>query len=387
MELENLEMKIETALFRIKDLYDRTNGKCVLSFSGGKDSTIVAHFYLEAMKRGMVGDIPFIFADTQVEYGANYDFIKWFDKNVHKIIYLKPEKTFSQVLKQYGKPIMSKQKSDFLRTYHRVIKGKSKIKTPLESKRIIQMLTGHRYKTLDDGSFKLMRFPKGHKKEGQPEPCSERLGNKHFNFLHPDHEYQCSQKCCGILKKDPFELYYIENNIIGYYTGMRPKAEGGVRAAVYKSCTAFKTIKNKKQVIKLTHKMPLFDWAEEDIKKYIKMFNVKISIAYTKYGLKRTGCFMCPFPEELPKTLRILYEFEPKQYKAALFWLGDVYMDLEVELPFDKEYMEKYHIRHGIVKTRRLEMLKHYEKLRPTGYKRAFKNDNQTTIFEFINKE
>ena len=76
MELETLEMKIETALFRIKDLYDRTNGKCILSFSGGKDSTIVAHLYLEAMKRGLVGDIPFIFADTKVEYGANYEFIK-----------------------------------------------------------------------------------------------------------------------------------------------------------------------------------------------------------------------------------------------------------------------------------------------------------------------
>jgi 3'-phosphoadenosine 5'-phosphosulfate sulfotransferase (PAPS reductase)/FAD synthetase len=66
MNLENIEMKVETALFRIKDLYDRTEGKCVLSFSGGKDSTIVAHLYMEALNRGLVGDIPFIFADTQV---------------------------------------------------------------------------------------------------------------------------------------------------------------------------------------------------------------------------------------------------------------------------------------------------------------------------------
>ncbi len=101
MELENLEMKVETALFRIKDLYDRTDGKCVLSFSGGKDSTIVAELYLIAMARGMVGDISFIFADTQVEYDAIYRFIEWFNENRHEVVYLKPRKPFAQVLKEY----------------------------------------------------------------------------------------------------------------------------------------------------------------------------------------------------------------------------------------------------------------------------------------------
>ena len=41
-----LELAISDALFRIKRDYERTNGNIYLSFSGGKDSTVLAHLIM-----------------------------------------------------------------------------------------------------------------------------------------------------------------------------------------------------------------------------------------------------------------------------------------------------------------------------------------------------
>jgi len=46
--LNKLDALIETSIMRIEELYNDTNGKCVLSFSGGKDSTVLAELYLMA---------------------------------------------------------------------------------------------------------------------------------------------------------------------------------------------------------------------------------------------------------------------------------------------------------------------------------------------------
>jgi 3'-phosphoadenosine 5'-phosphosulfate sulfotransferase (PAPS reductase)/FAD synthetase len=43
-----LELAIEDAIFRIRREYERTEGKIYLSFSGGKDSTVLAHLIMMA---------------------------------------------------------------------------------------------------------------------------------------------------------------------------------------------------------------------------------------------------------------------------------------------------------------------------------------------------
>ena len=37
----NLDQRISDAMHRIEDMYYTTEGKCYLSFSGGKDSTVI----------------------------------------------------------------------------------------------------------------------------------------------------------------------------------------------------------------------------------------------------------------------------------------------------------------------------------------------------------
>lgn len=349
MDMLTLEMKVEDALFRIKDLYDRTNGKCIISFSGGKDSTVVAELYFMAKARGMIGNIDIVFADTKVEYDAIYDFVEWFNKNKQEVIYIEPTKPFGKVLKEYGLPAMSKMKSELLSTVHRDIHN------PLKTVRGKNLLGYNEYK----------------------EKSHHRLANKHYHFLHPDIEYKISSKCCHFVKKQPFEIYYIKHGIIGYATGIRIE-EGGIRALAYQSCTSFKMVKG----VKLVHKLPIFDWLEKDVEEFIDKYNVKISEAYTKYKLDRTGCIGCPFARDIKMNLQVLHKYEPKKYKAVQHWLGIMYIDLDVRLDFDKEYMEKFNKRRLLLEERRYEMLEKYKpqvsnkyKPRPTLFD---ENNNKT---------
>ena len=335
--MDDITLEVEDGKWRIKELYDRTNGNCVISFSGGKDSTVVAELYLQAKKEGMVGYIPIVFADTQVEYDAINEFIEWFSKNKQEVIKLKPSKPFGQVLREYGKPAMSKVKSEFLSTHQRTLENG---KDPMKVKRTSELISG--FRTTKD--YKVTS-----------EPTRQRLANKHFHFLHPDHETKIANKCCYFMKKQPFEKYYIQNDIDGYITGMR-SAEGGIRSEMYKSCTATKVVKGKT----LIHKMPLFDWSDEQVNQYIEQNDIQISKAYTEYGLERTGCIGCPFAKDIYTNLKVLHDYEPKKYKAVKKWLGDVYRDLEIKLPFDPEYMETYWEHLPILEKRRYEMLKKY---------------------------
>ena len=363
MELP-LEMKVEDAIFRIKDLYDRTQGKAVISFSGGKDSTVVAELYLMAKKRGLVGHMDLLFADTQVEYDAIYDFVEWYSKNKQEVIYLKPRLPFGSIMKKYGKPAMSKVKSDFLSTYQNTLRNGG---DPLKVKRTSEMITGYR----TDKNYKIQLND-----EGKPLPTRQKLANKHMHFLHPNNEIKIASKCCDFLKKKPFEDYYKEYGVKGYATGMRI-AEGGVRAEMYKTCTAHKTIGSGKNRVTLTHKMPLFDWSDKDVDDFIGEYNVKISKAYTEYGLERTGCIGCPFAEDIHQNLKVLWEHEPNKYKAVQHWLGDMYRDLEIDLPFDETYTQLLEKRKPTIQERRYEMIKMYRE------NVSSKWEPEKTLFDF----
>ncbi len=89
MQSVPLGIKIRMTQRRIRDWYDHWGGDVYISFSGGKDSTVLLH-----IARELYPDIPAVFVDTGLEYPEIREFVKSFD-NV-KILY--PEKTFFQVV-------------------------------------------------------------------------------------------------------------------------------------------------------------------------------------------------------------------------------------------------------------------------------------------------
>jgi 3'-phosphoadenosine 5'-phosphosulfate sulfotransferase (PAPS reductase)/FAD synthetase len=178
-----------------------------------------------------------------------------------------------------------------------------------------------------------------------------------MHFLHPDTEFKIANKCCSVLKKQPFEKFAKENDMYGTYTGVR-QAEGGLRSMVYTSCVDIK----QKNGHEFYTSMPIIDWSDELLERFIKKYNIKISDAYTVYGCTRTGCCGCPFSMNLKNELKILYDHEPNKYKAMMFFMKDVYMYQLVECEWDEEYMKEFNEKLPIIKQRNKEMM---EKFRP----------------------
>lgn len=104
----SLDLKIELTKARIKQWYEEFNGDVYVSFSGGKDSTVLLHIV-----RSMYPDVVAAYVDTGLEYIEVRDFVK----RVDNVIWLKPKMNFKQVIMKYGYPIISKEQSQFIHEY------------------------------------------------------------------------------------------------------------------------------------------------------------------------------------------------------------------------------------------------------------------------------
>ena len=334
---------------RIEALFYETKGKCYLSFSGGKDSTVILALIkmCEEIYTIPRNAIPIVFCNTGLELGATIDFVKWVSQNYYgNVQIIRPNESFNKVINEHGKPIKSKMKSEFLSRYQKGIRSKNTIKNLFGSK---------------------------------DEVIKTKIANKDMHLLHDDFDIKVSNKCCDILKKKPFAEYNKIHDVKGYLIGER-MAEGGARSLNAqkrmneggKACTKTKG----KYVVKL----PIIDWTNEDVEQFIKEYNVPLSKAYTEQGYERTGCFLCPFSLRIDKNLKKLHEHEPNRYKASMHWLKDVYIAQNVVLTFDEEYeKERKKKWFDVYEQMRFEMLKKY---RPNAVKKV--KPIQTDIFEYI---
>lgn len=345
------EQKITAAMERIEDLYIKTGGMCYISFSGGKDSTILLAITKMCAEINTIPTegIKAVFSDTGIELDVTKKFVMWCKENWYQNIeIIHPEKSFGWVMENKGKPIRSKVKSEFIGRWQKGNHSDCTRRNLIEGK---------------TASGKMATRTK--------------LADKDMHMIHPDFDIKASPLCCSFLKKKPFRKYEKENGIKGYATGIR-MGEGGVRVLNRlndqdgKICESFS---NGKFV-----KYPLIDWTDEDIERFIEENNIPISDAYTKYGFSRTGCMACPFAPDVEKDLKYLHDFEPLKYKASMFWLKDVYIAQNVIIPFDQEY-EKERVKkwRDCYEPMRQEMLR---KCRPNS--KLIKDGDFTTIFDFM---
>ena len=70
----SLADKIEYSKTVIREFYERMDGKVYVSFSGGKDSTVLLH-----LVRSIYPDTPGMFIDTGLEYPEILEHVKTFD--------------------------------------------------------------------------------------------------------------------------------------------------------------------------------------------------------------------------------------------------------------------------------------------------------------------
>ena len=110
-----LDRKIQISQARIIEWYQRNKGNVVVSFSGGKDSTVLLH-----LVRSIYPDVPAVFSNTGLEYPEIQRFVRTFP-NVEIVA---PTMNFSEVISTYGYPLIGKEVAEAI-YYARRIRSQS----------------------------------------------------------------------------------------------------------------------------------------------------------------------------------------------------------------------------------------------------------------------
>ena len=104
MQSSPLSVKVALTKQRIREWVNHYGLDSVyVSFSGGKDSTVLLH-----IAREMYPEMKAVFIDTGLEFPEIRDFVKTFDN----VDWVKSKMTFKQVIEKYGYPMISKEVSE-----------------------------------------------------------------------------------------------------------------------------------------------------------------------------------------------------------------------------------------------------------------------------------
>ena len=109
------EFLLEDRLAAIRDTINKYGeDNFYLSFSGGKDSTVVHHLLDMAIPGNK---IPRVFSNTGIEYKANVDFVQ--SVKDERFVIIPPSKNIPKTLQKVGYPFKSKLYSQHYETYRR----------------------------------------------------------------------------------------------------------------------------------------------------------------------------------------------------------------------------------------------------------------------------
>jgi 3'-phosphoadenosine 5'-phosphosulfate sulfotransferase (PAPS reductase)/FAD synthetase len=268
--------------------------RCYLSFSGGKDSTVLHYLLDEAIPNNT---IPRVFINTGIEYNMIVDYVKELAKNDNRIVILNVGKNIKKTLDEVGYPFKSKEHSLMVGEYQKGSRAKSIL------------------------NYKIMQGKSRYS-------CPKKL----LYQFEEDFNIKLSDKCCSEFKKKPFQQYESESGKTIAITGMR-KEEGGRRNNL--SCI----VSDKTGNIKKFHPLAVVSEQWEDW--YIIEKNIKLcKLYYEPYNFKRTGCKGCPYSLDLQEQLQKMYLYLPNEAKQCeLIWkpIYDEYRRINYRLKGGKE--------------------------------------------------
>ena len=304
-----LGAKVTMTKNRIREWYSYWNGDVYVSYSGGKDSTVLAH-----LVREMYSDIPLVFVNTGLEFPEIQSFAKKMGA-----IFVRPKMSFSEVISRYGYPLISKENANVIE-YARTIKNGSR--------------TGKTGTKSDNGEYKDWRRKSLIGSEGFGKGswfCKE----KYFP-LAQDTSFMISAKCCDVMKKKPMKDYQKENGSVPFLGTMTEESKIRERAWMKNGCNAFDA--------KVKTSQPMSFWTEQDVLQYISENKIEIASVYGDIlacdengdfydpmpgmkcnlkctGCQRTGCVFCCYGVHLEKgetRFQQLAKTHPRQYEYCM---------------------------------------------------------------------
>lgn len=312
-QAESLDDKWQRSLAKIGEWYARWYNEVYVSFSGGKDSTVLADICAFWCK--CIGaTLYLVFVNTGLEYPEIQKFVKEYaqylrDKHEIEVVLdiIRPEMRFDEVIKKYGYPLISKEVSQ------NIYEGRGKPSTKAYKKFVEDSEVAKRY----NGQFSLSRW----------KPLL-------------DSDIPISHHCCNVMKKKPAKKY--EKT-----TGRKPliatlAEESRLRETkwIKHGCNAFDAVRPLS--------VPMSFWTEQDVLLYIKQEKLPIASVYGDIayefepeqmriedfgiscgaaerlcttGCYRTGCIFCAFGCHLdrsPSRFEKLKETHPRQYEYCI---------------------------------------------------------------------
>lgn len=316
---EPLDAKIQRSFAKIGEWYSRQKRQCYVSFSGGKDSTVLADLCAKWCK-AINEPLQLVFVNTGLEYPEIRHHVEFFAQWLRdkyeievNLEILRPEMRFDEVIKKYGYPIIGKEVAETVSQARKVL-SRNDGKYTYRLKKL-------RGELLDNN--------------GKPSQFNEQ---KYEQIIYTD--FELSSTCCNVMKKKPVKQYEKQ-------TGKKPilatmTSESRLREQLWlkNGCNAFDA---KRQT---SH--PISFWTEQDVLEYIKKYEIPIASVYGSIeyaeapeqiriddfgielrteklkttGCSRTGCIFCGFGCHLEKAgegrFERLKETHPRQYEYCI---------------------------------------------------------------------
>lgn len=119
---------------------------CYISFSGGKDSTVLHYLIDLALPNNK---IKRVYKDTGIEYPQIRKYVKGLASADNRIVYLKPNKNIKKILERDGYPFKSKQHSHNFQIYKNNIEQCEYYKDEVEKMNIVERIKKQNYTKAD----------------------------------------------------------------------------------------------------------------------------------------------------------------------------------------------------------------------------------------------
>lgn len=288
-------------------------GVCI-SFSGGKDSTVLAHLVGTLLSlANLPKEMHLVFSDTGLEYPEIREFAKWFatvwlpekfpNLSIHYHV-VKPKMIFRDVVIRFGYPLLSKDLA------HNIRQARYSTET---TKRL---------------------WLEGIKSDGTKAAQNSIIPQKWRYLTEPSCDIDVGAYCCDVMKKNPIHSFQRRNNMVSMVGVMAEESNERKRQWLKNGCNAFDAKEPKSN--------PLSFWTNQDILRYIVENEIPICSVYGDIvssdgendydttlidcplkctGCQRTGCIFCGFGahlEEPPNRFERLKLTHPQIYRYAM---------------------------------------------------------------------
>lgn len=322
------------------------DGQVYVSFSGGKDSTVLADLCARVCQaHGWT--LYLLFVNTGLEYPEIQKFVKtyaeWLRTTYEIEVVLdivRPEMRFDEVIKKYGYPVISKSVSNTIAGARNSInKGEYSLRLRLLG------VQPHEYGGLTVNS----------KYDYEKAAADSKFEKTNHRYLL-DADFDSSDMCCNVMKKAPAKAYAKQTGRKAILGTMAHESMLREKYWFKYGCNAFDK--------KVPSSQPISFWTNQDILHYLKQYSIPYCSVYGEIQVKpqaealegqidlidylgcyeqedtlettgcdRTGCIFCMFGchlEKEPNRFQRLKETHPRQYSYCLkggfySWRGTAY--------------------------------------------------------------